>query len=136
MDALHEHRKRMLAEGHDVKAGPVFVTKTGNFLGRGNFVRQIHQPMLKRAGLPVRKFHTLRHTHASTLLARGRSILAVSERLGHGSPELTLRVYAHLMPGDGKETARVLDLMFGGYMKPRTDHPQEQLESPSASAAH
>src|SRR5262245_31356057 len=30
VDALHDHRKRMLAEGHDVKAGPVFVTRTGN----------------------------------------------------------------------------------------------------------
>jgi integrase len=76
--------------------------------------------MLLRAGLPIRKFHALRHTHASILLARGRSIRAVSERLGHSNPELTLRVYAHLMPGDGKETARVLDLMFGAYLSPKT----------------
>jgi hypothetical protein len=44
----------------------------------------------------------------------------VSERLGHGNPELTLRVYAHLMPGDGKETARVLEQMFGNYLAPKT----------------
>jgi integrase len=116
MDALHEHRKAMLAEGRDVKEGPVFVTKTGNYIGKGNFIKQIHKPLLRRAGLPARKFHALRHTHASTLLARGRSIKAVSERLGHSNPELTLRVYAHLMPGDGKETARVLDRMFGDYV--------------------
>jgi integrase len=115
LDALHEHRKRMLAEGRDVKAGPVFVTRTGNFMSRSNLVRQVHRPMLHRAGLAERKFHALRHTHASTLLARGRSIRAVSERLGHGSPELTLRVYAHLMPGDGRETARVLDQVFAPY---------------------
>jgi integrase len=115
LEALHEHRKRMLAEGRDVKAGPVFVTRTGNFIGKSNFVKQIHKPMLKRTGLRECKFHVLRHTHASTLLARGRSLRAVSERLGHSSPELTLRVYAHLMPGDGKETARLLDEMFGAY---------------------
>ena len=34
-----------------------------------------------------------------------------------------MRVYAHLMPGDGKETARVLDEMFGDYrsQKPKTE---------------
>src|SRR5262249_43777326 len=46
LDALNEHRKRMLAEGRDVKTGPVFVTRTGNFIGRSNLVRQIHRPML------------------------------------------------------------------------------------------
>jgi integrase len=113
LDALHEHRKRMLAEGHNVKDGPVFVTRTGNYITKTNLVRQVHRPLLERAGLPVRKFHALRHTHASTLLARGRNIKEISERLGHSNPELTLRVYSHLMPGAGKETAQVLDLMFG-----------------------
>lgn len=129
INALHEHRKRMLAEGHDVRSGPVFVTRTGNFYGRSNFIRKIFKPLLatantksadeaKKTGalpvvLPDVKFHALRHTHASTLLARGRNIKEVSERLGHSSPEVTLRVYAHLMPGMGKETARVLDVMFG-----------------------
>ncbi len=130
VDAMHEHRKRMLAEGHDVKAGPVFVTKTGNFIGKSNLIRQVFRPLLARANarateaakvggtqpdlLPLVKFHALRHTHASTLLARGRNIREVSERLGHANPELTLRVYAHLMPGAGRETAKVLDVMFGG----------------------
>jgi integrase len=113
MDALHEHRKAMLAEGHDAKDGPVFVTRTGNFIGKSNLVRQVHKPLLRAAGLPASKFHALRHTHASTLLARGRNIREVSERLGHSSPELTLRVYAHLMPGTGRETAKVLDAVFG-----------------------
>jgi integrase len=111
-DALHDHRKRMLAEGHSVKDGAVFVTRTGNYIAKTNLVKQVHKPMLKRAELPVRKFHALRHTHASTLLSRGRSIRAISERLGHSSPELTLRFYSHLMPGDGKELARVIDQIF------------------------
>jgi integrase len=114
LEALHEHRKKMLAEGHDVKTGPVFVTRTGNFIGKSNLIRQVHRPLLKRAGLPIHKFHALRHTHASNLLARGRNLRELSERLGHSSPELTLRVYAHLMPGAGKETAKILDQMFDG----------------------
>ena len=42
-------------------------------------------------------------------------ITAKRSRCGRENPELTLRVYAHLMPGDGKEPARVLDRMFGNY---------------------
>jgi hypothetical protein len=57
-----------------------------------------------------------------------------SERLGHNNPELTLKVYAHLMPGDGRETARVLDQMFGGYLA-ATAEGQTQ-ESPPASAVN
>ena len=114
LDALLTHRQAMQAEGHEVGAGPVFITTNGNFIGKSNLIRQVHRPLLRQAGLPIYKFHALRHTRASTLLARGRNIREVAERLGHSNPELTLRVYAHLMPGAGKETARVLDLMFGG----------------------
>ena len=114
LDALLTHRQAMLAEGHEVGAGPVFMTTNGNFIGKSNLIRQVHRPLLRQAGLPIHKFHAPRHTHASTLLARGRNIREVAERLGHSNPELTLKVYAHLMPGAGKETARVLDLMFGG----------------------
>jgi integrase len=44
------------------------------------------------------KFHALRNSHASALLHEGASIKAVSQRLGHSTVELTLRVYFHLLP--------------------------------------
>jgi integrase len=114
----------------------VFVTRKGTFIGKSNFIKQVHTPMLKPAGLSVRKFHALRHTHASILLARGRSIRAVSERLGHSNPELTLRVYAHLMPTDGKATAQVLDQTFGSYMATLPKTPTSQFPgNPEAAAA-
>src|SRR4051812_32196277 len=47
IDTLREHRKKMLAEGRDVKNGPVFVTTTGNFIGKSNLIRQIHRPLLR-----------------------------------------------------------------------------------------
>src|SRR5262249_49937583 len=62
--ALREQRERMRAEGHDVEAGTVFPTRTGNYISGSNLARQTWKPLLKRAGLPVRKFHTLRHTYA------------------------------------------------------------------------
>jgi integrase len=45
--------------------------------------------------LPRVMFHALRHSHASALIAAGLDVVTVSRRLGHGSPAITLTVYAH-----------------------------------------
>jgi integrase len=73
-----------------------------------------HRPARQqRRQLPDIRFHDLRHTHATGLLAQGHSIKAVSQRLGHASVELTLRVYAHVLPTDDGALAEGLDRMFG-----------------------
>lgn len=46
---------------------------------------------------PQATLHSLRHTHASHLIAAGLDILTISRRLGHGSPAITLSVYGHLL---------------------------------------
>src|SRR5262245_5876225 len=50
-------------------------------------------------------FHSLRHTHASTLIASGLDVLTISRRLGHGSPAITLNVYGHLFKPDDRAAA-------------------------------
>jgi integrase len=42
--------------------------------------------------MPEITFHGLRHTHASQLIDAGLDIVAISKRLGHASPDVTLRV--------------------------------------------
>ena len=63
--------------------------------------------------LPPIRFHDLRHTHATGLLAKGYSIKAVSQRLGHGSIEITLKTYAHVLPSDDATLAEGLERMYG-----------------------
>jgi integrase len=58
--------------------------------------------MAKAAGLTVRGFHCLRHTHASMLIASGLDVLSLSRRLGHGSAAITLGVYGHLFKPDDR----------------------------------
>ena len=41
--------------------------------------------------------HELRHTHASALIYKKVSIIYISERLGHSSPDITYKRYSHLM---------------------------------------
>jgi integrase len=59
------------------------------------------------------RFHDLRHTHATGLIAAGNSIKAVSRRLGHSDITITLKVYGHLLPDDDEKLAGQADALFG-----------------------
>lgn len=56
-----------------------------------------------------RRFHELRHTHATWLLEGGTPLKVVSERLGHASEAFTLRVYGHVLPGRDEMAARAFE---------------------------
>ena len=64
---------------------------------------------MKRRGLPRITFHSLRHSHASALIAAGIDVVTVSRRLGHASPALTLSVYSHLFTNTDDQAAAVID---------------------------
>lgn len=51
--------------------------------------------------------HTLRHRHASHLLARGVTLDDVADPLGHSSTVVTQRVYAHALPENRTRAAAV-----------------------------
>jgi len=78
-----------------------------NVLHRGLF------PALRRAGLRRIRFHDLRHTFASLMLANNEPITAVQHALGHASPAVTLGVYSHMLPGGDDSAARRLDVLIG-----------------------
>ena len=68
--------------------------------------------ILKKAGIPYRKFHCLRHTHASMLLAAGVPILEVAKRLGHSRPSHTLNLYGHAIPGYDSQMPSLVEKVF------------------------
>jgi len=70
------------------------------------------QRTMRAAGVPVIRFHDLRHTFASLALAALVPIKVVSEMLGHKSVKLTLDVYAHTLPGMHESAVRALEAAF------------------------
>lgn len=62
-------------------------------------------------GRPI-NLHSLRHHHASNLIAAGVDILTVSRRLGHASPTITLSVYGHLYRAADDKAALAIEAMF------------------------
>ena len=73
---------------------------------------------MEALGIKGVTFHSLRHTHASQLIASGMDPLTISRRLGHGSPTITLTVYGHLIEGTDTRAAELMENMFA---KLRTD---------------
>jgi integrase len=69
--------------------------------------RAVHAAKLKAS------FHSLRHTHASKLIAAGINVLDISRRLGHSSPAFTLKVYGHLFKPDDRAAAAIEGLLSG-----------------------
>jgi integrase len=67
-------------------------------------VTQQWRKAMQAAGLRV-SLQSLRHTHASTLIASGLDVLTISRRLGHASPVITLQVYGHLFKPDDRAAA-------------------------------
>lgn len=62
----------------------------------------------KQAGVKRIRIHDLRHSHVSLLIEMGFTALAIADRLGHESIEVTYR-YAHLFPSKQTEMANKLD---------------------------
>ena len=67
----------------------------------------------KEAGVKRIRIHDLRHSHISLLIDMGFSAVAIADRVGHESIEITYR-YAHLFPAKQKEMAVKLDFMNKG----------------------
>ncbi len=82
----------------------VFAGPEGGHL-RPESVSAMFERRVANSGLPKVRFHDLRHTHASHLLAAGTNIKATSHRLGHAKVSITLDVYSHLMPEDDSVAA-------------------------------
>ena len=62
----------------------------------------------KECGLEPIRIHDLRHSHVSLLIEMGFSALAIADRMGHESVDITYR-YAHLFPNKQSEMAKALD---------------------------
>jgi integrase len=80
------------------------------FSSRAAFTRSM--PATARRWLPTVSFHALRHTHASALIAAGIDVVKISKRLGHASPTVTPRIYAHLFNRSDEAAAVAIDAVM------------------------
>ena len=118
---LCEHKERAFACGHARPEDLVFSSARGTPLHQRNVVRRGLDPAIAKGGLagdgrPSLRFHDLRHTFASLLIAEGLNVVFVSRQLGHADPAITLRVYAHLFD-QAEHAERARDALEAGFGK-------------------
>jgi integrase len=91
--------------------GFVFTNRTGGPLHANSLALQFGK-LAKATGLPKIRFHDLRHTSATLLLAQGVHPKIVQERLGHADISMTLNRYSHVTPDVQRLAADALDEAF------------------------
>ncbi len=102
---LEEWRHRLVTDGATIQpATPMFLNTYHRTPSPETF-SQLFGRITATTDLPRIRFHDLRHTHASLLVAAGVPIKVVSERLGHAHPGFTMHTYQHLLPGMGAAAA-------------------------------
>lgn len=118
LQALRQHRLGQAAER--LATGPgwtdsgfVFTSTVGTVVEPRNLSRLFDQ-LIVRAGVRRIRFHDLRHTCASLLLAQGVPPRVVMEVLGHSQLAITMDLYAHVMPTALREAAEAMDRALGG----------------------
>jgi len=65
--------------------------------------------LVAKTGLPRIRFHDLRHSHATHMLASGVHPKIASERLGHSKVGITLDLYSHVLPGMQEDAVAKVD---------------------------
>jgi integrase len=75
------------------KNGIIFHDENMNYLKAKN-VSYKWKKILKNCDIPHKKFHSIRHTYASTLLKNGVDIQTVAELMGHSAIAIT-QIYLH-----------------------------------------
>jgi integrase len=105
IESLARHWKQQQAERsagmpYNEQLNLVFCTRNGGHYHNPRIIAdKWYKDFLTRAGLSlVHRFHDLRHTCATLLLAAGVNVKVVSEMLGHSSVTITLNIYAHVLP--------------------------------------
>ncbi len=88
---------RLLAGPKWQDAGFVFTTGLGTPIDPANLLDDFKR-ILRKAGLPDIRFHDLRHSAASLLLALNVHPRVVMELLGHSQISLTMNTYSHVVP--------------------------------------
>ena len=118
VESLRAHKGRQI--GEKLQVGPdweeldlVFTAPNGGPLS-DRVVRTRFYRILEAAGLRRQRFHDLRHSCASLMIAQGVQSREVMETLGHSTIVMTLNRYGHIFPNARRETAEKMGQILSG----------------------
>jgi integrase len=113
-----QEEERQWAGSRWKDTGYVFTTRKGTPMDARDLLRdyyRITRPKTKPGEEPIKlpfppiRFHDLRHSTATILLAQGVAPKYITELLGHSQVSFTMQVYAHVLPEAQKAVATKMD---------------------------
>lgn len=116
LQALKDHQQRQEQIRSKLgdkwhEQGLVFAGRYGRYLHTASLAKTLNR-LLAQAGLPHMRFHDLRHSAATILLAAGVHPKMVQELLGHSTIAMTMDIYSHVLPPMQQEVANKMDGLF------------------------
>jgi hypothetical protein len=107
--ALDNETLDTLCNAHEQLPGNtwVFSTRNGTSINGRNLSRAYYQAIIQ-SGVPSIRFHDLRHTHASLLLAEGENLRVIADRLGHSQVSFTAHTYTRAATEAQRKKAEAL----------------------------
>ena len=90
----------------------IFVAPEGGPLRYNNWLRRVWQPAVVAAGVPALRFHDLRRTAATAMVAAGVDVRTAQARLGHADPRVTLAIYAQVVSNADRHAAHQLQALL------------------------
>ena len=110
LKAKQEDDKRFFGDGYR-DSGFICRWDDGNEL-KLSYVSHAFKDLLKKSGMPVIRFHDLRHSTATNLLAKGVDLKIIQELLGHSSINTTANFYLHPDIEKKKQAVSVMTAML------------------------
>lgn len=87
----------------------VFPNREGNYLDPNNLNKRGYKSLIEKAGIKKIRFHDLRHTYASLLIANNVPIKYIQTQMGHSSIQNTMDIYGHILPEVTMQGVNALD---------------------------
>ncbi len=132
-EALEIHRIKCPVGPCDL----VFPNKEGNPMDPSGMINREFLPALMVAGLRKIRFHDLRHSYTSLLIAQGEHIKFIQSQLGHASIQTTLDRYGHILPSNQQGVGARLDSQVFGSSTPFSPTKvSSQSSNPEATASN
>jgi integrase len=126
VEELRAHRAKraeeLLALGVGLSEDDLVVCQADGSVMPPIYISQRWGRFMKGTKLARLRFHDLRHTHATHMLANVVHPKIASERLGHSKVGITLDLYSHVIPGMQEGAAAMVDAALKAAVQKREDN--------------
>lgn len=86
----------------------MFCDENGDPIERKKPDRRV-QKLCRELNIPIKKFHSIRHTYATRLFESDVPIKTVQALMGHADIQTTMNIYTHVMKEKKLEVIDVLE---------------------------